>query len=482
MLQDLTLRNFKIWQSTGLLKLAPVTLLLGTNSSGKSSIIQSLLLIRQTVRCNDPNLSLHLGVEGTGDSVSLGQFADILCRNATDKKISIEFTWTPSDSDSVPFLFSAAYQASPTNAAEISSLRLGRLDQESGVPGEHSFRVIRQPKGAYQLTVGNGRLSLGASRDFRPQSSFTFSAATFARLPTLEGQIIRNAGSSLLNELSKIIYLGPVRQLARRHYQWNGVPMASIGDDGGKAVDVLIASGIAAKKGKPGGDLFCKTGDWLQRMGLADGLEIVQLGKSPLFELRILREGNSTNLKDVGVGVSQVLPVIVAALHAEPGHIVLIEEPESHLHPLAQSQLAELFACVSRERNIQFIVETHSEHLFRRMQTLIARQEIQSATAIMTGAASAPPLIQHAEMSESLDRPDSVSRTSCVMYFVERNGNKAELRPLAADDVGRIGNWPEKFFGDTLGETKAQTDPIMERMRREFEHRKALQNDASLPS
>jgi len=117
--------------------------------------------------------------------------------------------------------------------------------------------------------------------------------------------------------------------------------------------------------------------------------------------------------------------VIVAALFAQPGHIVIVEEPESHLHPLAQRKLAELFAQVSKQRNIQFIVETHSEHLFRRMQTLIAREE--------------------------------VSFTDAAMYFVERDGKNARLLRLEVDDLGRVKNWPKEFFGDALGETREQT-------------------------
>lgn len=139
----------------------------------------------------------------------------------------------------------------------------------------------------------------------------------------------------------------------------------------------------------------------------------------------------ASNLKDVGVGVSQVIPVIVAALFAQPGHIVIVEEPESHLHPLAQSKLAELLAQVSKERNVQFIVETHSEHLFRRMQTLIAKQQIKPKET--------------------------------AMYFVERDGKAAKMRPLELDDFGRVKNWPEGFFGDTLGETREQTALAIQR-------------------
>jgi predicted ATPase len=426
MLKDITLRNFKIWKTTDLLPLAPVTLLLGTNSSGKSSIIQSLLLIRQTVRCNDPNLSLYFGEEERQDSVVMGQFSDVLCRHGSDKYIGIEFNWTRHDSGETPFKFSAKYQGTHSNAAEIHTLRIG-------IDGQ-GFHVTRQKRGAFKLDIGLKKTAkLPASRDFKPQSSFTLSPATLAKLdPDARLQILQSS-SALLDELLNIIYLGPVRQLAQRQYQWGGITPATIGDDGGRAVDALIASGTAAKAGKHGGELFQQTGIWLQKMGLADGLEIRRLGKSPLHEVWVEREGTSSNLKDVGVGVSQILPVIVAALHAQTGHIVMIEEPESHLHPLAQSTLAELLTTISRERGVQFIIETHSEHLFRRMQTLLAKQEI------------AP--------------------EQCNMYFVEKENGESKIRRLQADEMGRISNWPEKFFGDAIGETRQQTQLMFERLK-----------------
>ena len=86
MLTHLKLENFKIWRSTGPIRLAPITLLLGTNSSGKSSLIQSLLLIRQTARCSDLVVDLYFGSQENNDSVVLGQFNDVLDEAATRRK------------------------------------------------------------------------------------------------------------------------------------------------------------------------------------------------------------------------------------------------------------------------------------------------------------------------------------------------------------------------------------------------------------
>lgn len=435
MLTHLKLENFKIWRSTGPVRLAPITLLLGTNSSGKSSLIQSLLLIRQTVKGDDPNLDLNLGNPDADDSVTLGQFKDLLCRHGAASEstsatqVGIEFRWSEHGQAESSTLFSARYNKGPAGIAELAFLRLGKDGQ--------GFSVQRRKPGIYRLSLATQAKPLGQSADYRPERSFAFSAATLNKL-VAQAELIKPIGPALLDELGRIIYLGPVRRLAQRDYVWAGRMPAHIGDDGAKAVDALIASGVARqsalkrKQALPAeAQLFEQTIHWLKAMNLADGLAIRALGNSARHELMIENDGQASNLKDVGVGVSQVLPVIVAALFAQPGHIVIVEEPESHLHPLAQSKLAELLAQVSKERNVQFIVETHSEHLFRRMQTLIAKQQITPSDA--------------------------------TMYFVERDGKTATMRPLEVDDFGRVKNWPEGFFGDALGETREQTALAIQR-------------------
>jgi hypothetical protein len=344
MLTHLKLENFKIWRSTGPIRLAPITLLLGTNSSGKSSLIQSLLLIRQTVNGDDPNLDLNLGNPDADDSVTLGQFKDLLCHHGAASEstsatqVGIEFRWSERGQTESSSLFSARYNKGPAGSAELAFLRLGKDGQ--------GFSVQRRKPGIYKLTLGAQRKSLGQSADFRPERSFAFSAATLNKLGT-QAELIKPIGPALLDELARIIYLGPVRRLAQRDYVWAGRMPAHIGDDGAKAVDALIASGVARqsalkrKQALPAEALlFEKTIYWLKAMNLADGLSIRALGRSARYELMIENDGQASNLKDVGVGVSQVLPVIVAALFAQPGHIVIVEEPESHLHPLAQSMLA----------------------------------------------------------------------------------------------------------------------------------------------
>ena len=172
---------------------------------------------------------------------------------------------------------------------------------------------------------------------------------------------------------------------------------------------------------------------------MADGdITVKQIGHSSRYKIEVLKDGITANLRDVGIGISQVLPVLILAYFAPEGSVIMLEEPEIHLHPLAQSVLAELFAETSKERNIQFIVETHSEHIFRRMQTLIAQQTL---------------------VSDVNTEPD------VLMYFIERTGSQANLRQLTVDEYGRVKNWPENFFGDSLGESRRQAELMIKRLK-----------------
>lgn len=431
MLTHLKLDNFKIWKTTGPMRLAPVTLLLGTNSSGKSSLIQSLLLIRQTVKSDDPNVDLNLGDPDSDDSVMLGQFGDVLCRHGSSNRVRIEFHWNPKGSNNETTVFNASYRSGPAGSAELDTLRLGR-------DGD-AFLVTRSKPGIYRLQLSGIRESLGQSADYRPQRSFAFSPAVLTRLGPA-GEQIREIGPALLQELGRIIYLGPVRRLAQRDYVWNGRMPGNLGDDGRRAVDALIASGMAVQaKGRgvrvPSTDdsLITSTSRWLHEMGLGDSLSVRPLGGSARHELIVEREGERTNLKDVGVGVSQVLPVIVAALHADPGHIVIVEEPESHLHPLAETVLADLFLQVSKQRGVQFIVETHSEHLLTRLQRRMAEE--------------------------------AASSSDVAIYFCKRDGVGSELEEIRLNSQGDIENWPPNFFGNEMEEIAARTLAALERQR-----------------
>jgi predicted ATPase len=141
------------------------------------------------------------------------------------------------------------------------------------------------------------------------------------------------------------------------------------------------------------------------------------------------------NIADVGFGVSQVLPIIVECFYCKPNSTLIIEQPEIHLHPSVQSALADLLigAVNSREsekdRNLQLIIESHSEHFLRRLQRRI---------------------------SEGI-----IDANKVVIYFCQPKDSGSILQKLNIDLLGNISNWPPDFFGDTAEDLIAMTKAQM---------------------
>ena len=113
------------------------------------------------------------------------------------------------------------------------------------------------------------------------------------------------------------------------------------------------------------------------------------------------------------------------------GSTLILEQPGIHLHPKVQSQLADLLIEVITERNLQILVESHSEHLLNRLQRRIAEEKI------------------------------SVDKTA--LYFCRNDDGVSEIDRLDIDEFGNISNWPENFFGDEMEDLFARTEAQMER-------------------
>lgn len=429
MFTKLRLKNFKAWRDSGEMTLAPVTLLLGSNSTGKSSLIQSLLLLKQTVASPDRSIHLNLGGDEINDYFSFGHFNDVLTQGADERQFEITFefilpklrSFKQLSNDRRNGCFAASYAMNSSGAAVIQECRLNGSNR--------SFRVVRRDKGAYSVYVDDESQPRGKSRSYKPERSVAFSYDAIQLLGN-EGFLAQDISFAIRRELEKISYLGPLRRKPERDYVWNKTRPGDLGIDGHGSINALFSSAFIKNKDDDE-DIIAGVSKYLQKMGVAERLDVRQLGHSTRYEIVVHRDGVEANLRDVGIGISQVLPVLTLAYHAPKGSTMLLEEPEIHLHPLAQSVLAELFVEISKKRQVQFIVETHSEHLFRRMQTLLAK--------------------------------GTVSLKECSMYFVERTGADATLRTLKANEYGAISNWPDKFFGDAVGEAREQAKARAER-------------------
>jgi predicted ATPase len=241
--------------------------------------------------------------------------------------------------------------------------------------------------------------------------------------------------------IDKIFYLGPLREYPQRDYLWARSAPTDVGQRGEKAIDAILAATEADRrlnlKWKARRLPFqAVVAHWLRHLGLIHSFTVQEIAEgSNRWQAKLVtREGASeVLLTDVGFGVSQVLPVITLLLYVPEGSTVLLEQPEIHLHPLAQANLADVLVYAATHRRIQIILESHSEHLLLRLQRRIAEESIPA---------------------------DKVK-----LYFCDTEGSKSILTPLRLDMLGQIENWPPNFMGDAFGETAAAERARLRRLR-----------------
>jgi predicted ATPase len=249
---------------------------------------------------------------------------------------------------------------------------------------------------------------------------------------------------ALEKQLGSIYYVGPLRDYPSRLYLWSGEIPEHVGIKGEKAIEAILAGQDRTFNLRPGErkrTLPELVAGRLRAMGLIRDFQVSQLGKHRKeYEVLVKTGAHMPDVKltDVGFGVSQVLPVVVECFYVPPHSVVIFEQPEIHLHPRVQAELADLFidAIRSREngqpRGCQFIIESHSEHFLRRLQRRIAEQE--------------------------------VSADDTALYFVHTESNHARLEALDVDMFGNIKNWPHGFFGDEMEDLVARTKAQANRM------------------
>ncbi len=448
MLTHLQLKNFKGWKDTKPIRMAPLTVFFGTNSSGKSSIEQFLLMLKQTVDSSDRKMVLFPGDANT--AVNLGSFEELIYGRDMQNKLEFSFDWelpkqltvrdprTKSTYTGDQIRFSAEVcmvgEKSP-------SLVVNRFDYELRKNNSKimSVWVTRKQtaKVEYKLDASSYELKRNMGRGWPPGAPTKFYGFP-DQIPTYyqNADFVQDFSFEMERLLRSVSYLGPLRSKGQRLYYWTGGEPESVGYSGENTISVLLAAKDRKINTRPRAKLkpFQQfIAEKLHQLELIDDFQVKQISSHRKeYEVKVKTPGSPfwVDLPDVGFGISQVLPVIVQCFYAPSGSILFIEQPELHLHPRAQAHLADLFIDVlmsrvdGKERNIQLIIETHSEHFLNRLQRRIA--EAKSEHPISTDQVAA--------------------------YYAHTTGSESRLESLQVDEYGNICNWPDKFFGDSMGD------------------------------
>lgn len=236
--------------------------------------------------------------------------------------------------------------------------------------------------------------------------------------------VISTSSSANQRAVGRLQYLGPLRAAPERFNVLSGKRFPSLGDRGENLVDLLAESPT----------LLNQVNLWLARLEIpyeiqvrkvSDGALSAAIGAVHCLVLRDIRRGVDVSPADVGFGIGQILPVVVASFTAP--NVLCIEQPEIHLHPALQANLAELFTFayqngIRGEVQRQFILETHSEHMILRFQRLIRLGRLSP-------------------------------KDLCVLHVGFDDGGKSTIRQLRIDDQGQfIDHWPGGFFDERFDE------------------------------
>lgn len=461
MLKQLRIRNFKGWQDTGSVRMAPISLFFGTNSSGKSSIGQLLMMLKQTVESPDRKAVFNPG--GKNAAVQLGSYQEMVFRRNSENRVSFGYQWDLPK----PLRFRDPLSNKAFSGKHLSfecRVGLGEAQQNLLTVDHLQYELLNNEvatiaigmdrkadsKSEYKVSATNYPLKRKQGRGWAPGAPVRFYG-----FPDEVVAYYQNAdfvqSLNLLHEqlFRSLCYLGPLRTKAERLYSWSGIEPETVGYAGENTVGAILAARHRKislgyrKRAKPFEEVIALK---LKEMGLIDAFDVRPISEQRQeYEVKVCTKGSKdwVDLPDVGFGISQVLPVLVQCFYAPPGAIILMEQPEIHLHPSAQAALADVMIDVinsrenGRDRDIQLIIESHSEHFLRRLQRRIAENHI--------------------------------SQEKVSAYFANVAQTPATLEPLQIDLYGNIENWPDHFFGDEMGDitkqAKAAMKKKMQRMR-----------------
>jgi len=353
---------------------------MGPNSSGKSTIIQSILLLRQTVDSRDIENPLSIN----GSYLNLGSYTDLIYMHNRENQLVIEFSF-----DAIlSYVGDKSKETKSTGPVVVraqfsynSKTRQIHLQKTNVKKGESEFTVQRVNGSKYKSIVTTDK---GPEEFFvrpykfygglviRPKVSKQAKSKE-KRIPSIEPSFLLSRFSFEIERfLDSFFYVGPLRDSPKRIYVATGETPQDVGLRGEGSVDVLwMASRHKATK-----KLLTSVNHWLKAFELAEKAELKPMGSNSYALNFIMPETKlEVNLADVGFGASQVLPVIIEGYFSRENSTLLIEQPEIHLHPKAQAVLADLLIDIAKSKTI--IVETHSEHLISRIQRRIAEGTIK---------------------------------------------------------------------------------------------------------
>jgi predicted ATPase len=485
---DLCLENFRLFKDSGWFKLAPLTCLVGRNSSGKSTVLSSILLLKQSIE-QERTAWGAMPLVLSGQYCDLGNYTDLVYNHRESSEISFSFSVSFVDLQTslgergIPFVNLAirprrdysgdyyGYREEKLPKRGGIRVRLGfasegpfgptlrRFEIDAGSIGKASFSRIGTERRARnwqaaEITLPQRSLAV----DTYPSSFFpsiSFNSASYKRCSRRMQRRLRMFVSAtrlffnfIQQGLRRSQVVGPFRTPPERRYAFGGFGTGRSGPSGEQTIDFLITE-LLLKPPEGKRSLHTALSFWIKHLKLANSLDVSVIAKRlNLFEVDVSGAGRGTtaNLADVGFGLSQILPVLVQGLLMRPGGVYLVQQPEIHLHPDAQAGLADFFIYLA-SYGVKVLVETHSEYLLLRLRRRLAEGSKPITMGLPTETTTIKPL----------------ATNDVSILFTGFEGKEAKVRQLYIGSSFQFENLPTGFMSQALEDRVALLKALKEK-------------------
>lgn len=391
MITSIRCQNFRCFRDTGTIELAPLTLLVGENNSGKSAIMHALHLPVHTLQSDDPAVCLKL----LSRDYDYGSFKDVVFQHDETRPLTFTFGATVEmrvtrggkrrkRKEKVKLRLSYGYLIKRKeiylDQFVIEDSDGERLNVRQSKYSDSKRVVMRGYKvESSYLARLMGRKGFTFEPRYDPFKTYTLLRRKYGEdtARKLFGEVLLNfeLADSFSSSFRKVQLLGPFRDPAKRSYLYTGELAARVGPRGELALPNYSA---LLKRGKKEDVQKVQAiNNAMYQLGFIKKLDLRRV-EARYYEFWTQHKASSllANLADTGFGASQVLPVIVSLYISPPGSMLLYEQPEIHLHPAAQAELGSVFARASSPQKT-IVIETHSENLILRILTEVAKGKLK---------------------------------------------------------------------------------------------------------
>ncbi len=470
MIQQIKLTNYKSYENTTI-NLKPITLLCGGNSSGKTAILKSILLMKQSFEASGGNYLLingsytnnglfsnirrHTGSDTYAQGMGISMSFNINKDNSSFKDLCKSIGMAHKQDEFEKFEIHASFQfienSSIPQVGEIESSTISLITHYDSnakfYSGNSRTTTINMNQCSddhhYTINLQHFPTPLYAGKKgdypyehiddnwddctcyFRGMQLVSLYKDQLSKKATSALPVLYTIFRVLASEFDKVEYIGPLRETPLRQYFIQDV-YSEIGVKGENTAHYLGLFGETNINTPLPGSQVTKTiklKDAVSQWANALGIEQVSINTTniPGTKLTQIMIGEQ-NIVDVGFGVSQVLPILVEGLTMAEGNTLILEQPEIHLHPKMQMDIADFLIMIAKQ-NKHLIVETHSDHIINRM-------------------------IRRALENEVL-------RDMIGIYYVEKNADKiSDLIEVRIHENLGIAEAPEGFFDQYASETE----------------------------